>query len=208
MKHNVDSQNGLSLSLPEGRVAGVDEVGRGPWAGPVLAAAVILAPGHGIVGLADSKKLSSKVRERLAIQIRASATAWALGAASVDEIDQLNIGRATLLAMQRAIESLTVAPDYVLVDGNVSPAAPYPVITVVKGDATVASISAASIIAKVERDGIMTELDKRYPGYGFAQHKGYGTAQHMEALRSLGVCVEHRRSFAPVREQLAHRGTA
>ncbi|MDP1707475.1 MAG: ribonuclease HII [Gammaproteobacteria bacterium] len=208
MKHNVDSQYGLSFSLPEGRVAGVDEVGRGPWAGPVLAAAVILAPGQGIVGLADSKKLSSKVRERLAIQIRASAIAWALGAASVDEIDQLNIGRATLLAMQRAIEALTVAPDYVLVDGNVSPAAPYPVITVVKGDATVASISAASIIAKVERDGIMTELDKRYPGYGFAQHKGYGTAQHMEALRSLGVCVEHRRSFAPVRVQLAHRGTA
>lgn len=208
MKHKVDSQNGLSFSLPEGRVAGVDEVGRGPWAGPVLAAAVILAPGHGIVGLADSKKLSSKVRERLSIQIRASATAWALGAASVDEIDQLNIGRATLLAMQRAIEALTVAPDYVLVDGNVSPTAPYPVITVVKGDATVASVSAASIIAKVERDGIMTELDKRYPGYGFAQHKGYGTAQHMEALRSLGVCVEHRRSFAPVREQLVHKGTA
>lgn len=208
MTHLVDSQNGLSISLPEGRIAGVDEVGRGPWAGPVLAAAVILAPGHGIVGLADSKKLSSKVRERLALQIRASATAWALGAASVDEIDQLNIGRATLLAMQRAIEALTVAPDYVLVDGNIGPATPYPVITVVKGDATVASISAASIIAKVERDGIMTELDKLYPGYGFAQHKGYGTAQHMEALRSLGVCVEHRRSFAPVREQLACRGTA
>ena len=205
MKHNMARQAGTDFPLPEGVVAGVDEVGRGPWAGPVLAAAVILAPGHGIVGLADSKKLSSKAREALALQIRASATAWALGAASVEEIDQLNIGRATLLAMQRAIAALTVAPDHVLVDGNMSPAVPYPVTTIVKGDATVASISAASIIAKVARDGIMTELDSRYPGYGFAQHKGYGTAQHMEALCSLGVCVEHRRSFAPIRAQLASR---
>ncbi len=196
-------QGDFNFPVPDGLAAGVDEVGRGPLAGPVLAAAVILAPGHGIEGLADSKKLSSEVRAALAIQIRARATAWALGTASVDEIDQFNIGRATLLAMQRAVAALHVAPDYALVDGNVSPVLACPVITVIQGDATVASISAASIIAKVERDRIMTELDQVYPGYGFAQHKGYGTAQHLQALRVLGACAVHRRSFAPVHECLS-----
>jgi ribonuclease HII len=206
MNHDADRQGDFSFPVPDGLAAGVDEVGRGPLAGPVLAAAVILAPGHGIVGLTDSKKMTREAREAIALRIRASATAWAFGMASVDEIDQLNIGRATLLAMQRAIAGLTVAPDYVLIDGNVSPMVACPVITVIKGDATVASISAASIIAKVERDGLMAELDGLYPGYGFAQHKGYGTAQHLEALRNLGACVAHRRSFAPVRAQLAGKG--
>ncbi|MDA1108006.1 MAG: ribonuclease HII [Proteobacteria bacterium] len=197
------AQGDFNFPAPGGIAAGVDEVGRGPLAGPVLAAAVILTPGHGIEGLADSKKLSSEMREMLAVQIRVRATAWALGMATVEEIDDYNIGRATLLAMQRAVAALAVAPDYALVDGNVSPALACPVVTVIQGDAIVASISAASIIAKVERDRIMTELDQVYPGYGFAQHKGYGTAQHLAALRTLGVCVIHRRSFAPVRAHLA-----
>lgn len=193
-------QGDFNFPAPDGMAAGVDEVGRGPLAGPVLAAAVILVPGHGIEGLADSKKLSSEVRAALALQIRACATAWALGTASVEEIDHFNIGRATLLAMQRAVAALHVTPDYVLVDGNVSPALACPVVTVIQGDASVASISAASIIAKVERDRIMAEIDRIYPGYGFAQHKGYGTVQHLAALRTLGACAVHRRSFAPVRE--------
>lgn len=206
MSRLPNTQADFDFPAPGGIAAGVDEVGRGPLAGPVLAAAVILAPGHGIAGLADSKKLTSEIRAALAVQIRACASSWALGVATVEEVDQFNIGRATLLAMQRAIAALHIAPDYVLVDGNVSPLCAYPVITVVKGDATVASISAASIIAKVERDRIMTEFDQVYPGYGFAQHKGYGTAQHLEALRALGACAQHRRSFAPVRACLAGAG--
>lgn len=196
-------QGDFNFPAPGGIVAGVDEVGRGPLAGPVLAAAVILVPEHGIEGLADSKVLNSEVRSALAVQIRARATAWAMGTATVEEIDRFNIGRATLLAMQRAVAALHIAPDYVLVDGNVSPALACPVVTVIQGDASVASISAASIIAKVERDRIMTELDRIYPGYGFAQHKGYGTAQHLQALRTLGACAVHRRSFAPMRECLS-----
>lgn len=199
----MSMQGDFNFPPPAGTAAGVDEVGRGPLAGPVLAAAVILAPGHGIEGLADSKKLGSAVRAALAAQIRARAAAWALGTASVEEIDHFNIGRATLLAMQRAVSALHVAPDYVLVDGNVSPALACPVVSIIQGDASVASISAASIIAKVERDRIMTEFDQVYPGYGFAQHKGYGTAQHLAALRMLGACAIHRRSFAPVRESLS-----
>ncbi len=191
-EHNLDSPD-------PGRTAGVDEAGRGPLAGPVVAAAVILDPARPIHGLADSKVLAPARREALALQIRAQALAWALGEAGVEEIDRLNILQATLLAMRRAVEALPVYPALVLVDGNQPPALHCQVRTVVGGDATVPAISAASILAKVARDRTMTELDAVYPGYGFARHKGYPTAEHIQALWRLGATPEHRLSFAPVR---------
>lgn len=183
-------------------IAGVDEVGRGPLAGPVVAAAVILDPARPIAGLADSKKLSEKRREQLARQIREQALAWALGRAEVEEIDRLNILHASLLAMQRAVEALCKRPHKVLVDGNRLPRFPCPGEAIVGGDASVAQISAASIIAKVARDLEMMELDLVHPGYGLAQHKGYPTSQHLQALQELGVTCIHRRSFSPVRRLL------
>ena len=183
-------------------LAGVDEAGRGPLAGPVVAAAVVLGDSCSILGLADSKTLSVPRREALAGEIREHASAWALGMASVEEIDQMNILQATLLAMQRAVQGLGTAPDLVLVDGNHAPRLSCPVRTVVRGDATIQSISAASILAKVARDAILQGLDAVYPGYGFAIHKGYPTAAHRQALRELGPSPVHRRSFAPVRQFL------
>ncbi len=181
------------------RVAGVDEVGRGPLAGPVVAAAVILDFTRPVQGLADSKLLSPARREELAVLIRERALCWALGRAEVEEIDRLNILQASLLAMQRAIDALTLSPELVLVDGNRAPMTNYPVRTVIRGDVTVPAISAASIIAKVARDAEMTELDKLFPGYGFARHKGYPTSAHLLALEKQGISHIHRRSFAPVR---------
>ena len=183
-------------------LAGVDEAGRGPLAGPVVAAAVILGALHPIDGLADSKTLSASRRETLADQIRTHAVAWALGMASVEEIDRLNILQATLLAMQRAVQGLSVTPDLVLVDGNRAPRLSCPVRTVVRGDALIKSIAAASILAKVARDAILQNLDGEYPGYGFAVHKGYPTAAHQRALEDLGPSPVHRRSFGPVRRLL------
>ncbi|MBK8754575.1 MAG: ribonuclease HII [Candidatus Competibacteraceae bacterium] len=179
-------------------IAGVDEVGRGPLAGPVVAAAVILDPARLIAGLADSKILSPARREHLALEIRAKALAWALGRAEVDEIDRINILQASLLAMQRAVMALSIAPERVLVDGNRCPALTCPCEAIIKGDATVPAISAASILAKVARDAELCQLHEQYPDYGFARHKGYPTAVHREALRRYGPCPEHRRSFAPV----------
>ena len=189
----------LSDGIP---VAGVDEAGRGPLAGPVVAAAVILDDRCPIAGLADSKTLSATRREQLAEQIRTHASAWALGMASVEEIDQLNILQATLLAMQRAVQGLSIVPALALVDGNQAPRLSCTVRTVVRGDATVPSISAASILAKVARDAILHDLDRQYPGYGFAGHKGYPTAAHLRALEFLGPAAVHRRSFGPVRRLL------
>jgi ribonuclease HII len=179
-------------------IAGVDEVGRGPLAGPVIAAAVILDENHPIAGLADSKTLSAKRREFLAQQIQEWALAFALGRAEVEEIDRINILQASLLAMQRAVAQLPIAPNQVLVDGKHCPLVNCRVQAIVQGDKTVAAISAASIIAKVARDREMEELDKQYPGYGLARHKGYPTRIHLEALQRLGVSPIHRRSFAPV----------
>jgi ribonuclease HII len=183
-------------------VAGVDEAGRGPLAGPVVAAAVILDPAHPIAGLADSKALSPRRRERLAAEIRACALAWGVGRAEVAEIDQLNILQATLLAMRRAVAALDPAPDHVLVDGNRCPAFACAAEAVIGGDRSVAAISAASIVAKVHRDALMVELDQAFPAYGFAVHKGYPTAEHLRALQAWGPCPAHRRSFAPVRRLL------
>ncbi len=183
-------------------VAGVDEVGRGPLAGPVVVAAVILDPLRPIDGLADSKVLTAERREELAPRIRAHAMAWALGRAEVEEIDAINILQATLLAMQRAVAALHIAPELALVDGNRAPRLTCRVQTIVKGDETVPAISAASILAKVARDSEMCEWDARYPGYGFARHKGYPTLEHLLALDRLGVCPIHRRSFSPVRNRL------
>ncbi|MCU0936464.1 MAG: ribonuclease HII [Gammaproteobacteria bacterium] len=181
-----------------GLVAGVDEVGRGPLAGPVVTAAVILDPARPIDGLRDSKALTPARREALAALIRERALAWALGRAEVEEIDAHNILRATLLAMERAVLALPVAPERVLVDGNQCPRVPWPVEAVVGGDALVPAISAASILAKVARDAEMVELDARHPGYGLAGHKGYPTREHREALARLGPSPIHRRSFGPV----------
>ncbi|WP_313360068.1 ribonuclease HII [Mixta calida] len=188
---------------PDARlIAGVDEVGRGPLVGAVVTAAVILDPARPIVGLADSKKLSEKRRLALYDEIKGKALAWSLGRAEPDEIDQLNILHATMLAMQRAVAGLTIQPDYVLIDGNRGPALPMPSMAVVKGDSLVAEISAASILAKVTRDREMAELDHVFPQYGFAQHKGYPTAQHLAMLTEHGATPHHRRSFAPVRNAL------
>lgn len=183
-------------------LAGVDEVGRGPLAGDVVAAAVILNPEYPIEGLNDSKKLTEKRREALCDQIRERALSYCIARASVMEIDEINILQASLLAMQRAVDGLTIKPEYVLVDGNKLPKWRYPSEPVVKGDSRVAAISAASILAKVCRDREMLAFDKQYPGYGFAEHKGYPTKAHMAALVAKGICPIHRRSFAPVRQQL------
>lgn len=182
-------------------VAGVDEAGRGPLAGPVVAAAVILDPARPIAGLRDSKALSPQRRDALALLIRERSIAWATGIADVDEIDSLNILQATLRAMRRAVVALAVAPGEALVDGNVLPRLDCPARAIVKGDRDVRAISAASIIAKTTRDAILHELDGRYPGYGFAQHKGYPTPAHLEALARLGPSPAHRRSFAPVAQR-------
>ncbi|MBN6711359.1 ribonuclease HII [Haemophilus haemoglobinophilus] len=181
-------------------IAGVDEVGRGPLVGAVVTAAVILDPNNPIEGLADSKKLSEKKRLLLAEEIKQKALAWALGRAEPEEIDELNILHATMLAMQRAVENLKIQPRFVLVDGNRIPQLPMPAQAVVKGDSLVPEISAASILAKVARDQEMAELDKLYPQYAFAQHKGYPTKLHLEKLAEFGVLPQHRRSFAPVRK--------
>lgn len=182
-----------------GLVCGIDEAGRGPWAGPVSAAAVIWPAGAVLpAGITDSKKLSPAARERLYGEIIAAAHVG-IGEASVEEIDRLNILKATLLAMRRAVEALPVAPSHALVDGNRAPALPCPVTTLVKGDALSLSISAASIIAKVHRDRIMTEADLRLPGYGFARHMGYGTPEHSAALQRLGPTSFHRTSFSPIK---------
>jgi len=181
-----------------GLMAGVDEAGRGPLAGPVVAAAVILDDLKPIAGLADSKKLSERQRERLYDEICAKALCVSIAEASVAEIDELNILQATLLAMQRAVEQLRLKPAKVLVDGNQLPRLSMLAEAIVKGDAKVPAISAASILAKVYRDRWCVQYDAQYPQYGFAAHKGYGTAQHLSALREHGACPEHRRSFAPV----------
>lgn len=183
-------------------IAGVDEVGRGPLVGAVVTAAVILDPANPIQGLADSKKLSEKRRLALFDEIKEKALCWCLGRAEPEEIDQLNILHATMLAMQRAVAGLSVTPDWVLIDGNRCPSLPMKSQAVVKGDSLVAEISAASIIAKVTRDDEMAKLDAVYPEYGFAKHKGYPTAYHLEKLGLLGATPHHRRSFAPVRNVL------
>ncbi len=182
------------------RVCGVDEAGRGPLAGAVYAAAVILDPARPIAGLADSKVLSAKRRERLVPEIETKALAFCVAVASVAEIDRINILQATLLAMRRAVEGLAVVPDEMLVDGLYLPKVAVPGRACVDGDRLHAEISAASILAKVARDAEMQRLDAEYPQYGFCRHKGYGTREHLEALRRLGPCAIHRRSFAPVRE--------
>ena len=183
-------------------IAGVDEVGRGPLAGAVVAAAVILDPKRPIAGLNDSKKLTAKRREQLALEIREKALAWSLGRAEVEEIDAINILQATFLAMQRALEGLAVQPDLVKIDGNHCPKLAYKMEAIIGGDGIIAEISAASIIAKVARDAELVALDAVYPQYGFAKHKGYGTSAHLAALRAFGATPIHRRSFAPVRDTL------
>ncbi len=185
-----------------GLVAGVDEAGRGPLAGPVVAAAVILDDLHPIAGLADSKKLSPARRERLYDEIRAKALCCSVAEASVEEIDRLNILQATMLAMRRAVEGLRLKPTKVLVDGNRLPPLPMLAEAIVKGDSKVAAISAASILAKVTRDRWCAKYHVEFPAYGFHGHKGYGTAEHLAALRLHGPCPQHRRSFAPVAESL------
>jgi ribonuclease HII len=185
---------------PMGLIAGVDEVGRGPLAGPVLAGAVILDPGRPIEGLRDSKKLTPRRRELLAAQIRDRALAWAIGRAEVEEIDAINILEASHLAMRRAVAALAMRPDGVFVDGHLAPDLGVPAVAVVRGDASVPAISAAAILAKVARDAEMVTLAARFPGYGLDRHKGYPTAQHLAALKRLGPTPLHRRSFAPVRE--------
>jgi ribonuclease HII len=183
-------------------VCGVDEAGRGPLAGAVFAAAVILDPARPIVGLDDSKAISEKRRGVLELQIKERARAWCIASASVEEIDTINILQASLLAMRRAVSGLGLAPTEVLVDGNKLPQWPWPSRAIVGGDALVEEISAASILAKTARDAEMLELHQKYPLYGFDKHKGYPTAAHMEALQKHGACAIHRRSYAPVKQQL------
>jgi ribonuclease HII len=197
-----EQQIGLPFSTDVHHVAGVDEVGRGPLAGPVVTAAVILDPERPIAGLADSKVLSEKRREALFDEIQEKAMAWSIGRAEVEEIDELNILQATMLAMQRAVAGLDISPNHVLVDGNRCPDLPCSSEAIIKGDGTVPVISAASIIAKVTRDREMVVMDAEYPGYGLAGHKGYPTKAHIAALQELGVTPIHRRSFAPVRRLL------
>ncbi|NLY14061.1 MAG: ribonuclease HII [Gammaproteobacteria bacterium] len=181
------------------RIAGVDEVGRGPLCGPVVTAAVILDPNNPIAGLNDSKKLTEKKREALFVEIQTKALAWCIARAEVEEIDRLNILQATMLAMQRAVQGLSIKPDLALIDGNRCPQLSIPSEAVVQGDGLVAEISAASILAKVSRDREMAILDQQYPGYGIAKHKGYPTPAHLKALQELGPTPIYRRSFGPVR---------
>ena len=183
-------------------IAGVDEVGRGPLAGPVVAAAVILDPNNPIEGLADSKKLSKKQREKLYDEIKSKALAWSIARAEVAEIDELNILQASLVAMSRAVAALPISPEHVLVDGNKLPEINCSAEAIIKGDEKIPAISAASIIAKVARDREMDDMDIEYPGYGFSKHSGYPTKIHLQALQELGVTPIHRRSFGPVRRQL------
>lgn len=196
----LSAESGLKVSDLLVQVAGIDEVGRGPLAGPVVAAAVILNPAHPIPGLADSKKLSAAKRVQLARQIKRHATCYAIASASIAEIETLNILGATMLAMSRACAGLSVTPSCALVDGNRMPKLGVPALTIIKGDSKVEAISAASIIAKVARDRLMSILAHRYPGYGFERHSGYGTKAHLQALTQLGPCPVHRRGFAPVRK--------
>ena len=198
----MPEQATLAWPMPQGLVAGVDEAGRGPLAGPVVAAAVILDERQPIAGLADSKKLTALRRERLFDEIRAKALCCSIAQASVEEIDRLNILQATLLAMRRAVQGLRLKPALVLVDGNRLPVLDIPAEAIVKGDALVPAISAASILAKVHRDRWCAEVHAQYPQYGFDAHKGYGTAAHLQALRAHGASPLHRRSFAPVAQQL------
>ncbi|MEL6115458.1 ribonuclease HII [Photobacterium sp. SP02] len=201
MKHMMQYE---PFVYPDARlIAGVDEVGRGPLVGAVVTAAVILDPANPIVGLADSKKLSEKKRLALFDEIQEKALSWSLGRCEPEEIDELNILQATMVAMQRAVAGLSVQPDYVLIDGNRVPSLPVPAQAVVKGDMRVAEISAASILAKVTRDREMQALDALYPAYGFAQHKGYPTKVHFAALEKHGAIDQHRKSFKPVRERIA-----
>ncbi len=198
----------LSLRLPgcdHRLIAGVDEAGRGPLAGDVVAAAVILDPARPVPEVRDSKKLSAPQRERLHARICEHALCYAVARASVQEIDRLNILQASLLAMQRAVSALSTAPDFVYVDGNQCPSWMFRSEAVVKGDGLIASIAAASILAKVERDRDMLMLDRKYPGYGFARHKGYPTALHLESLARLGPCGAHRLTFAPVSKVINRR---
>lgn len=183
-------------------ICGIDEAGRGPLAGPVCAAAVVLDPSRPVAGLNDSKQLSEKKRDTLAPLIRERALAWAVGWASVEEIDEYNIRQANFLAMKRAFKGLGLAPTHALVDGKDPPPLSCKVTCIIGGDALEPAISAASILAKTSRDALMVDLCAQYPGYGFSQHKGYGSASHMEALRRLGPSPAHRRTFAPVRDML------
>ena len=205
----MTSRKGPDLSLEAAHpwpVCGVDEAGRGPWAGPVSAAAVILDPARTPAGLDDSKKLSERRRQALEVEIKASALAWGVGFASVEEITELNILQATGLAMRRAVEALAVAPAFILVDGSYRFDLPAPVRPVVRGDSLSASIAAASILAKTARDRVMVELDQAWPGYGFAAHKGYHAPVHVEALQRLGPCPAHRMGWAPIRALLNSTG--
>nr|MDP2192389.1 ribonuclease HII [Rhodoferax sp.] len=200
-KYSKAEQATLIWDIP-GLIAGVDEAGRGPLAGPVVAAAVMLDDLKPIKGLADSKTLTALRREKLFDEIRAKALCCSIAEASVEEIDQLNILQATLLAMRRAVEGLRLRPKMVLVDGNRLPVLDMLAQAIIKGDATVPTISAASILAKVHRDRWCVELDQQYPQYGFARHKGYGTAEHLAALAAHGACPQHRKTFRPVAEVL------
>ena len=205
----MTSRKGPDLSLEAAHpwpVCGVDEAGRGPWAGPVSAAAVILDPARTPAGLDDSKKLSERRRQALEAEIKASALAWGVGFASVEEIAELNILRATGLAMRRAVEALAVPPAFILVDGSYRFDLPAPVRPVVRGDSLSASIAAASILAKTARDRVMVELDQAWPDYGFAAHKGYHAPVHVQALQRLGPCPAHRMSWAPIRALLDSTG--
>lgn len=201
---DLSLESDLSLRV-DGLVCGVDEAGRGPWAGPVSAGAVILSVDDIPAGLNDSKALSEKKRDALAPIIKARALAWGVGFASVEEIEELNILGATGLAMRRAIEAMAIAPAAALVDGNYRFVLPCPVETAIKGDSRSLSIAAASILAKTARDHLMVELDARYPGYGFGKHKGYAAPAHIAALERLGPCPAHRPSWAPIRALLAGR---
>lgn len=204
-KRMGDLFNDAMLEESADLIAGVDEAGRGPLAGPVVAAAVILDPMRPIDGLRDSKKLTEASRERLAAEIKERALDWSVAHATVEEVDELNILQATMLAMKRAISGLTVRPSLVLVDGNRVPRIDLPVNAIIQGDDKIAAISAASIIAKTTRDHWLEELDERYPEYGFAKHKGYGTKEHLEALAKYGPLPVHRKSFGPVKQAIELR---
>jgi ribonuclease HII len=195
---SLETFHAARLNVSALHVCGVDEAGRGPWAGPVSAAAVILDPNNLPAGMDDSKKLTEAVRERLYREILSACVASCVVMVAADEIDTLNILRATHVAMTRAVLGLRIAPSLAIIDGNHAPPLPCPAVTVVKGDALSLSIAAASILAKVTRDRYMIKADTMYPGYGFARHKGYGVPEHMTALRTLGPCSLHRRSFKPV----------